>query len=91
LRSSKKINPETEESAKNEQPRTQMQTNTQSNVATQDRTAKAKGEEQNDVTHHPGNDLRGIDESMRLLLEIHFGVINIVPVRRPIDSWEIFS
>jgi hypothetical protein len=66
-----------------------MRTDTQSGVTTQHRTAETKGEKQDDVVHHPGNDLVGIDEANRngLPFKIHLRVVNIV-LRRPTDPWK---
>jgi hypothetical protein len=71
-----------------------MKTDTQSDVATKKRTKKTKGEEQHDVIHHPGNDVVGINQSdgnSLLLPKICVREINIVPMRRPTNSWKGFQ
>jgi hypothetical protein len=80
----------TDESTDQHQPTTQMHTDTQSDVATQHRTAETKGEEQDDVIHHPRDDLMRIDESdgngFVLLMIQH----KVTDMRRPTDSWKRF-
>jgi hypothetical protein len=67
-----------------------MHTDTQSDVTTQHRTAETKGEEQDDVIHHPRDDLMRIDESdgngFVLLMIQH----KVTDMRRPTDSWKRF-
>ena len=73
----------------------QIHTDAESDVDRQHRTAETKGEKQNEVIYHTGDDLIGIDESdgNGMLLKIQSRVVNNngAPIRWPTDSWKRFQ
>jgi hypothetical protein len=55
------------EATNQEQPTAEMHTDAHSDEDTQHRTAQTERDEQDDVIHHPGDDMMGLDQADRLL------------------------
>lgn len=68
-----------------------MDTNVQSDEATQNRRAKTKWKKQTNAIHHPRNYLMGIDQPNGFRFMIHLKISKIVPRRRPKDNRKRFD